>query len=353
MYAKQQIARSRSASFGKAPKPLSHMSTMTGAAFTIYDIAAFSIKYADEKTEVDIKDWIGLTKTLHGGGLLLTKFSFKWAVRFRAVRNIGNQATKILSRTAVVFIWYDAISFSIEAYNYYADGEEIFAALRGVQALSAFASGTLILLGVSAPVAAALLAAGYILSEITIKIIKSLRKGVEVSVRDTRTMLNNMQLFDGVVSTFTGDAQYILHDSLSIIQIADTTKYREITGVLRKWQEIKNLINSISWWNLDMIRAGSVLSSEGYTSQEIAFICMKEQERQGLRVGEKDWIQFFAENETFLLKNSRKQYEESLNGSGLSKSMQLYDSSFSEQNDKLHIMAVAPREQPSTADFFR
>jgi LysM repeat protein len=105
VYAKQQIARSRSAGFGKAPKPLSHMSTMTGAAFTIYDIAVFSMKYADEKTEVDIKDWIGLTKTLHGGGLLLTKFSFKWTNRFDKIfYSVTKKATKFLSKTAVVFI---------------------------------------------------------------------------------------------------------------------------------------------------------------------------------------------------------------------------------------------------------
>ena len=80
---------------------------------------------------------------------------------------------------------------------------------------------------------------------------------------------------------------------------------------------------------------------------------MKVQERQGLRAVEKNWIEYFAENESFLLKNSRKQYEETPDGSGLSKSMQLYNSWFSEQNGKLYIMAVAPREQPSAADFFR
>lgn len=291
-YAAHRMKASFSDDFGKASKPISHMATAVGAAFTLYDIGSFVKTVVDKDKDVSLKEIESLTKALHGGGLTL--------------------------------------------------GEELFGALRIGQAAISVLGGTLaVTVGIAAvPVVGTLVAAGIVLTGATIEILKSARKGIENTIKDTRKELNRLPLFDGKVQTFSEDSRYVLYNALTIVQMGDET-YHKLTDTLRKWKSLSQLDESVSYWNMHMIKAGSVLIEEGYSAEQVMYICMEEA-GEPTQV-ENDWIRWFAENETFKENGSRKYYTGRLTAAKDAEGEPLYEKSFQQRGDRLEIVALPPK----------
>lgn len=300
----KQDGKKASAAQGKINKFVSAV----GIYFTIREIVLFSGKAADKKHKLTPDDWVDLIRSLHGGGLAITglinvsKFS-----KISSLKIIGT-AVKTLKLGTVVFFWYDAVANSIQAWNYHEEGEMLLSGLRwtqaalcGCMAVAAFCS-LVPIIGTVIVVAIALVEAGIMMKLV-------LRKGIENTIKELNSQLIKMPLFSSeVITIYDESSKYNLQNCLTFINIPEKS-YSMDKDLINVWKERIKLINSLKYWNLDIIKAGAALHNKGYKMEDIAYVCMEiDKSISSKMANEKYWIELFANLGFFNIKETQNPY---------------------------------------------
>jgi hypothetical protein len=300
--------------FGRAPVMVSRLVSAIGVFVAAYDIYRFYNKI-QRSEEITITDVFEFSKSINSGCIALTGFGIKQISKIQVFAVIGNKVLKFVKFLNVVFLWIDILRLSLMALSDYEEGEVMICRFRWAQAALLVFEGLspIVALFIEVPVVNAFLIIGLglvIAIEAGISIERHLRPGVENAIKAMRKELIKLPIFDGILVVPNMELGYILKGQNTIINYSDKhiLLNQKTENQYKAYIEtIKKAIQELDYWNLDILKAGSVLYNKGYSIYSITYICLKKEKNISTHFKDEfDHIKRFAEMELFEPEESLK-----------------------------------------------